>query len=283
MEAKVSNPEKWRARVALVLSGKGGVGKSLWQRLLAGEASRRGLRTLLVDADPECNLSRRCGVRAHSTGIGDVLDAAGVSRDDVLVEAGAKRLREEIETLDWPGVDIVPAGARLLGMSQVAIPELRLLRAVFEDAGVLDDYDLVLVDSGGRAGSLVSTLMYMADVAYAPIFTTQDAITKALEARARVERVGKVWPIRWAGVVLTGFDGRSGDYVNEVHRAALEAFGDEVRADLPARAVITEAYGLGTRLGDRGDVTSQGLARILEGFLMRDLLEATGWPDGVLR
>lgn len=279
----MTNPEGWRARVALVLSGKGGVGKSMWQRLLAGEASRRGLRTLLIDADPECNLSRRCGVKAHATGFGDVLDAAGVGRDDVYVEAGAKRFREEIQELDWPGVDLVPAGARLLGMSQVAIPELRLLRAVVEDAGALDDYDLILVDSGGRAGSLVSALMYMSDVAYAPIFTTQDAITKALEARKRVQRLQEAWPLRWAGVVLTGFDGRSGDYVNEVYRTALHTFDGEVRADLPARAVITEAYGLGTRLGDRRDVPSQGFARVLEGFLMRDLLQAPGWPTGILR
>ena len=42
---------------AVVLSGKGGTAKTLWQMMMAGEASRIGISTLLVDADPERNLS----------------------------------------------------------------------------------------------------------------------------------------------------------------------------------------------------------------------------------
>lgn len=272
-----------RARVVLVASGKGGTGKTLWQRLIAGEASRRGLRTLLVDGDPEGNLSSRCGINAHATGLGHVLDEAGVMQDDADVDAGAERLRGEVVELPWSGVDLIPAGAKLQGMAQVAIPDLRLLRVIFEEAKVLEDYDLVLLDSGGRTGSLVSSLMYLAEVAYAPITPSEDAIKKALQARARVHRVAQVWDLEWAGVVLTGFSRRSGDYDAEVYAAALRTFGAQVRADLPARAVVTEAYGLQQRLGDRRGPEAHNLAGILEGFLMRDLLGDRTWPEGILR
>ncbi|WP_255342208.1 MULTISPECIES: ParA family protein [Mycobacterium] len=63
---------------ALVLSGKGGTAKTLWQIMLAGEASRAGISTLLVDADPERNLSNHFGVSQHSTGLGSVLEDAGI-------------------------------------------------------------------------------------------------------------------------------------------------------------------------------------------------------------
>ena len=46
------------ATSVVVLSGKGGTAKTLWQMTMAGEASRAGMSTLLIDVDPERNLSK---------------------------------------------------------------------------------------------------------------------------------------------------------------------------------------------------------------------------------
>jgi len=266
----------------VVLSGKGGTAKTLWQHTLAGEASRAGISTLLLDVDPERNLSNRFHVPAHSSGLGTVLEAAGVTANEGDAEAGAKAVADEIRSTPWAHVDLLPAGASLNGVSQVAVPDTWLLRDILTIAGIYSRYDLVLLDTGGRTGSLATLTMYAADVAYAPITPTTDAVLKAREARSRVERIQRAHPLRWAGVVLTGFDLRTS--VDTVIRdAAFEEFGDEIRAEVPRRVTVHEAFQLTERLGDRTDVISTGLAEIFREFLRRDLMGAANSKDGVIR
>lgn len=270
------------ATTAVVLSGKGGTAKTLWQLTMAGEASRAGYRTLLLDIDPEQNLSVRQGAGSHATGLGEILNEAGIASGEDSSEKGAKRATAEIRPGVWEGVDVIPAGASLQGFSQVAIGDAYLLHDILEDADLYERYDLILIDTGGRTGALVTQAMYAADVAYAPIAPTTDAIRKAVEARTRVQKIQKSHPLRWAGVVVTGFDTRTG--IEDAIRAeVLETFGDEVRAEVPRRAAVNEAFQVGDRLGDRTDVQGQALARIFRAFLERDLMQRGDHPAGVLR
>lgn len=267
---------------AVVMSGKGGTAKTLWIALMAGEASRAGIRTLLCDVDPERNLSNRNRISQHSSGLGNVLEDAGVMTTAPDPARGAKRLTSEIVPSLWEHVDILPAGATLSGVAQVTIDDTWLLRDILDQAGVDDTYELVLLDTGGRTGSLATLTMYASDVAFAPIAPTTDAVRKAVEARVRVEKIQRAHPLRWAGVVLSGFDLRTGiDYA--IRDAALEEFGDQVRAEVPRRASVHEAFQVGDRLGDRRDVTASALATVFRQFLERDLMGRPGFPAGVLR
>lgn len=261
-----------------VLSGKGGVAKTLWQVLMAGEASRLGIPTLLVDADPERNASAKFGVPATSTGLGDVFEASGAldTSGEIDLEAGAARLAEEVLDTHWEDVDLVPAGASLGPVTQSSLIDSWLLRDLLEGAGLAAAYGLVLIDTGGRTGALTAQAMYAADVAYAPIGPTRDAVRKALEARTRVERIQRAHPLRWAGVVLSGFDMRVG-MDEAIHEEARQRFGDQIRAVVPRRATVHEAFQLAERLGDRRDVTSSNLAQLFRDFVLelRALAPAT--------
>jgi chromosome partitioning protein len=268
------------ATSVVVLSGKGGTAKTLWQLSLASEASRAGIKTLLVDVDPERNLSNRFGISQHSTGLGNVLRAAGAGGEQTDAEPGSKQLLEEIRPAQntvetsWPHVDLLPAGAELASLSQVTIDDGWLLRDILEGADVYDRYGLILFDTGGRRGSLVTLAMYASDVAYAPVAPTRDAVRKALEARQRVRTVQRSYPdLRWAGVVLSGFDLRVG-IDQAIKDETVEAFGDEIRAEVPRRASVHEAFQLCERLGDRQDVASTGLATVFGDFLRNDLMKA---------
>lgn len=277
----VTNPGKLQARTATALSGKGGTAKTTWQMMMAGEASRVGLRVLLIDFDPERNLSYHFGVKAHATGIGNALEDAGVTSGEGDAEKGAKRLGTEIIQTHWDSVDLVPAGATLQGISQVAIEDTWLLRDIMAAAQLPERYDVILIDTGGRTGSLVTLAMYASDVAYAPIAPTGDAVRKAIEARARVERIQRAHPLEWAGVVLSGFSRTAIE--DAIRSEVLETFGEYVRAEVPRRTVINEAFQLNDRLGDDSRVPSQELAKIFLSFLMRDILRRPNQPSGVLR
>lgn len=254
----------------LVLSGKGGTAKTLWQMMLAGEASRAGISTLLVDADPERNLSNHFGVSQHSTGLGSVLEEAGISFWGK-PEQGAKRIDEEIIDTKWPNVELLPAGASLGRVANIGVSDTGLLRAIFTVGGIYDRYELVLIDTGGRTGSLEALAMHLGDVAYAPITPTRDAVRKAIEARNRVERIQQTHPLKWCGVVLSAFDSRIG-IEQSIREQVYREFGDEVRAEVPRRAVINEAFQLGNRLGDCHDAVARSLARVFREFLERDLM-----------
>jgi chromosome partitioning protein len=260
------------ATSVVVLSGKGGTAKTLWQLTMAGEASRAGMSTLLVDVDPERNLSNRFQVPQHSTGLGNVFEDAGVTMGEGNADRGAARLVGEILATPWDGVELLPAGASLNGIGQVAIPDTWLLRDILTTAGVYDRYQLILLDTGGRTGSLVTLAMYAADVAYAPIAPTTDAVRKAGEAKARVDRIQRAHQLRWAGVVLSGFDTRIG-IEDAIRQKVYEEFDGEVRAEVPRRAAVNEAFQLCERLGDRGSGATSGLAEIFRGFLVRDLMQ----------
>jgi len=143
---------------------------------------------------------------------------------------------------------------------------------MLETSGLQETYDAIFLDTAGRTGSLVTQAMYAADVAYAPITPTLDAVRKAMEARSRVERIQRAHSLRWAGVVLTAFDRRVGidDAIRiEAHRQ----FAGEVRVEIPRRATVHEAFQLCERLGDRGDVASLGLAGEFRRFLFDQLLQ----------
>ena len=252
-----------------VLSGKGGVAKTLWQVLMAGEASRLGIPTLIVDADPERNASTKFGVPTQSSGLGDVFEAAGALEGsaELDIDAGAERLGEEVLDTQWEDVDLVPAGSSLGAVAQASLIDTWLLRDLLERAGISSSYGLVLIDTGGRTGSLVAQAMYAADVAYAPIAPTRDAVRKALEARNRVGRIQRAHPLKWAGVVLSGFDLRVG-MDEAIYEEARQEFGDEIRAVVPRRATVHEAFQLGERLGDRRDVSSSNLAVLFRDFML---------------
>lgn len=241
--------------------------------ILAGEASRAGISALLVDADPERNLSNHFGVSQHSTGLGSVLEAADMSLWGN-PDQGAKRIDEEIIETRWSGIDLLPAGASLGRVAGLGVPHTGLLRAIFDIAGIPDRYDVILIDTGGRTGSLETLAMYLGDVAYTPIAPTLDAVRKATEARDRVERIQRTHPLQWRGVVLSGFDNRNG-IDQSIRERVYQEFGDKVRAEVPRRAIVNEAFQLGNRLGDCSDPIAKNLARTFQDFLERDLLGRT--------
>ena len=74
-----------------------------------------------------------------------------------------------------------------------------------------------------------------------------------------------------AQVVLSGFDSRN-RIEQSIRGKVYEEFGDEVRAEVPRRAVVNEVFQVADRLGDRTDVIATNLASIFRGFLERDLM-----------
>ena len=129
------------AHTLAVANQKGGVGKTSTTFHLAGAAARRGLRTLVIDADPQGNLTSSLGpadLAADSVGLADALSPnTDETLSDVIVQT------------EWEGVDLVPTTGTTLAAVQQEIASLSLgrehvLRQRLELLG--DTYELVLID-----------------------------------------------------------------------------------------------------------------------------------------
>jgi chromosome partitioning protein len=159
-------------RIYAVCSQKGGVGKTTTVRELAAALSAAGQRVLVIDSDPQRNLTRRYGV--DPSNIGTLYDALAsrlmrgqeeVSLEDVIVA----------DVLD--GVDLVP-GDRLLAdveLTLVGVPSRRerfLARALtpLRKAG---RYDVVVIDCPADLGMLTINALVAADDVLIPVDMTQ--------------------------------------------------------------------------------------------------------------
>ena len=149
-------------QVIAVCNQKGGVGKTTTVYHLTRAAQQRGLRVLVVDMDPQGNITsalRRDDLPADVVGAADALsDRADVELADVIVPT------------IWAGVDLAPTMTetdalevveREVGASGPGA-ESRLREQL---APLANDYDLVLIDTRPSLGTLTTNALVAAEQA----------------------------------------------------------------------------------------------------------------------
>ncbi len=260
--------------VVSVVSLKGGVGKTSLTLGLAGAALQHGVRTLVVDLDPQANAST-------------VLDPRGVTytSNDVLADARAGVLRQAVARSGWgDAVDVVVAEPALEHRNRdVAAPgrdgTLRLRIAM----DGLDGYDLVLVDTPPSLGDLTRNALaasHRALVVTEPTLFALHGAQQALDA-VDVVRRGSNLRLRPAGVVVNAVRGRSAEHAFRL-RELEEAYGDLLLAPaLPDRAAVQQAAGAYVPVHAYRSPGAREVAGVLDGYLQRLLgIDSASGPLG---
>jgi CO dehydrogenase maturation factor len=144
-------------KTRIVITGKGGVGKTTLAALLACCFSRKGKSVLVVDGDPQQNLGATLGLPPELT---DAIVPLSEEKEYIEEKIGGGRGRGGFMVLNPETADVVDrfgvsagTGIRLLVMGGVReagsgclCPEYTLLAAVFRNAGYLPD-DVVILDT----------------------------------------------------------------------------------------------------------------------------------------
>jgi chromosome partitioning protein len=108
-----------------VANQKGGVGKTTTAINMGVLLAREGARTLVVDTDPQCALTRQPGLGERSMGVNlvDVLAGRAVAQDAIVTGVH--------------GPDVIPAARELAGVEMSLVGELGRERFL-HDCGTRD-------------------------------------------------------------------------------------------------------------------------------------------------
>lgn len=246
--------------IIAVANQKGGVGKTAVTLGLASAASAAGLRTLVVDMDPQGNTTTGLGVVDAEFTINDVLyaDQSGVAFDAVV-------------STPWSGVSVVPANLSLAqrDADQQLGAEMRLRKAL-DSPDLLAEFDLVLIDCQPSVGKLVSNALIAATGVLIVTEPSIDASYGVSNVLNTIDTVREHYnpDLEVLGIVLNKVPPRSreADY-----RAAelSEALGDQLwEPVIPLRTVLTESRGARAPIHSYGGRATD-LISIFDIFLAR--------------
>ena len=230
-------------RVLAVLSLKGGVGKTTVVLGLASAALRRGLRTLVIDLDPQCNATTALDPPETGAGLTDVLEdpRPNVLRAAIAPSPWGEGLDVLVGSEDAEAHNHPDPTSRRLGRLSRALSRLDDLRVI--DAQFA--YNLVLLDCPPSLGQLSRSAMVAADRALLvaePNMFAVAGVQRAFEAvQAEAERHNE--QLRPLGVVVNRVRPRSHEHQFRIEELR-EVFGRLVLPmALPDRLAVQQAQG----------------------------------------
>jgi chromosome partitioning protein len=246
-------------RIMAAVSQKGGVGKTSLIQNLGAELATLGRRVLMVDFDPQSNLTMAWGLNpreSRPTVYQAMLEPTAVTEAILPIR---------------PGLDLLPASLDLAGaedeFNQKRHVKERYLKLKQALAAVAKRYDVILIDAPPSLGYFTISALLAATEVIVPL-QVQGFAYKALDQLLEIiDQARESNPqLRINGIALTMYDGRLA-LTNSVEGVTRRRFAEMVyQTTIPNNVRIAEASLQGTNVaefeaGSRGAIAYRALAQ----------------------
>ena len=188
-------------KIVAIANQKGGVGKTTTAINLGSSLAAAEAKTLVVDVDPQANLTSGLGLRSKSQN-GTIYDALIDEKPvaSIIVDTALEHLKAIPSERNLTGAEI-----ELVGESR---REFRLKDVL---APVVSDYDYVLIDCPPSLGLLTVNALVAADAVLVPLQCEFFALEGVSELMSTVERIQQSFNpgLTVEGILLTMYDERT--------------------------------------------------------------------------
>lgn len=200
-------------RVISIANHKGGVGKTTSVVSIGAGLAEAGRRVLLIDLDPQANLTQTLGVNSDLTIYRSMREGIPLSPVEVTT-----------------GLSVVPSEFDLSGV-EVEIGQRkdrnRILRSLI--VPLTDRYDYILIDTPPSLGLLSINALTASTEVYIPLDPSPLALNGTAKLTGAIAEVRQSLnpDLRISGVIITKYDNRQ-TIQREIADTISQAFGDRV-------------------------------------------------------
>jgi len=218
--------------IIAITNQKGGVGKTTTTINLAAALASKGVKTLVVDLDPQGNSSMSfLDVHALKRSMYDALTEDNVHLADIIVPA------EKVE-----GLAIAPAQISLAKIEAKLLGELDShFRLKDELASVQDAYDYIIIDTPPTLGIITVNALVAATHVLIPIQASYFALEGTDDLLETIDKIKvRANPqLQILGAVITMYDKRT-TLAKDILEQIQNVFGDKVFETVVTKSVRLE-------------------------------------------
>lgn len=263
------------AKVIAVANQKGGVGKTTTTASLGAGLAQEGFKTLLIDMDPQGNLTISFGWREPDDIGVTIASLMGMVINDEPMEPERCILAHD------SGVKLIPANIQLSALEATLVNTMSresVLRSCVNE--LRRSFDYILIDCTPSLGMLTINALAAADSVLIPVqahylpakgiellFTTINKVRRQINPSLKIE-----------GILLTMLDTRS-TFVRDMVSMLRNTYGKSnyvFQTMIPntIRAVEASAYGISIYEHDSGSTAAQAYQALTKEVMENDVREA---------